>query len=105
MLPAFLEDLAHGRPKRVYTAEGFPELDRTPVPMWGLLDLCLLAASPGHVFTRETILERVWGWGYEGTVRTVDNYVVSLRRKLGSGRRMSPRIRTVPRVGYTLDVA
>ena len=34
--------------------------------------LCLLANSPGQVFSRGTILQRVWGWGYEGTERTVD---------------------------------
>jgi len=64
--------------------------------------LCLLAASPGQVFTREKILERVWGWDYDGTVRTVDNFVASLRKKIEPGR--SPKyIHTVPRVGYRLD--
>lgn len=61
--------------------------------------LCLLASSPGQVFTRETILERVWGWDYEGTERTVDNFVARLRKNLGSRQ----RIRTVPRVGYKLE--
>lgn len=61
--------------------------------------LCLLAASPGHVFTRGTILQRVWGWSYEGTERTVDNFVASLRKKL------DPRqlIKTVPKLGYKFD--
>lgn len=63
--------------------------------------LCLLAAAPGQVFSREKILERVWGWDYEGTLRTVDNFVASLRRKLKAGRGGGKRIRTVPRVGYT----
>ncbi len=63
--------------------------------------LCLLASAPHQVFTRETILERVWGWDYEGTARTVDNFVASLRRKLG-GRRRRRCIVTVPRVGYRL---
>jgi two-component system OmpR family response regulator len=61
--------------------------------------LCLLASSPGQVFTRGTILQRVWGWGYEGTERTVDNFVASLRKKLGA----RELIRTVPRLGYKLD--
>ncbi|MFC1452678.1 response regulator transcription factor [Verrucomicrobiota bacterium] len=65
--------------------------------------LCLLAASPGRVFTREAILERVWGWDYEGTARTVDNFVSSLRKKLEVGRRAPRYIRTVPRVGYKLE--
>lgn len=65
--------------------------------------LCLLAGSPGQVFTRDTILERVWGWDYEGTARTVDNFVASLRKKLRTGRLARSRIRTVPRVGYKLE--
>lgn len=66
--------------------------------------LCLLADSPGKVFTREAILEQVWGWDYEGTARTVDNFVASLRKKLGTGRRVRAHIRTVPRVGYKIEV-
>ena len=65
--------------------------------------LCLLASSPGQVFTRETILERVWGWDYDGTERTVDNFVASLRKKLAADRRARQRIRTVPKVGYKFE--
>lgn len=65
--------------------------------------LSLLAASPGQVFTRETILERVWGWDYDGTARTVDNFVASLRKKLEAGRGLRKCIRTVPLVGYKFD--
>jgi DNA-binding response OmpR family regulator len=62
--------------------------------------LWLLAASPGRVFTREEILQSLWGWDYEGTARTVDNFVSSLRKKLRTARPGSPCIRTVPRIGY-----
>ena len=62
--------------------------------------LCLLADSPGKVFTRETILEKVWGWDYDGTARTVDNFVANLRRKLALSPRGRGTIQTVPRVGY-----
>jgi len=65
--------------------------------------LRLLAATPGRVFTRENILQRLWGWDYDGTARTVDNFVAALRKKLGPGR-AAAYIRTVPRVGYKLDV-
>jgi len=61
--------------------------------------LCLLASSPGQVFTRGTILQRVWGWSYEGTERTVDNFVASLRKKLGT----KELIKTVPGLGYKFD--
>lgn len=66
--------------------------------------LCLLAQSPGTVFTRETILRKVWGWDYDGTARTVDNFMASLRKKLGSDRLAQAYIRTVPRVGYKIEV-
>lgn len=66
--------------------------------------LCLFATAPGQVFTREVILERVWGWDYEGTTRTVDNFVAGLRKKLAGSRRGPHYIQTVPRVGYKLVV-
>jgi DNA-binding response OmpR family regulator len=66
--------------------------------------LCLLAGSPGMVFTRDTIMEKVWGWDYEGTARTVDNFVASLRKKLGTDRLVKAQIRTVPRVGYRIEI-
>lgn len=66
--------------------------------------LCLLAESPGKVFTRETILQNVWGWDYEGTARTVDNFVAGLRKKLGTDGLIRAHIRTVPRVGYKIEV-
>jgi two-component system alkaline phosphatase synthesis response regulator PhoP len=66
--------------------------------------LCLLASSPGRVFTRETILEQVWGWDYDGTARTVDNFVASLRKKTEIGRHAKRYIRTVPRIGYILEI-
>jgi two-component system, OmpR family, alkaline phosphatase synthesis response regulator PhoP len=44
--------------------------------------LCLLARSPGRAFTRAEILDRVWGWGFDGSTRTVDNFILVLRRKI-----------------------
>ena len=66
--------------------------------------LYLLAKSPGKVFSRDTILERVWGWDYEGTARTVDNFVVSLRKKLDGNSGAAKQIKTIPKVGYKLEV-
>jgi DNA-binding response OmpR family regulator len=66
--------------------------------------LVLLAASPGRVFSREAILEQVWGWDYEGTARTVDNFVASLRKKLRVPRHTTAYIKTVPRVGYKFEL-
>ena len=65
--------------------------------------LCLLARSPGQTFTRDTILDRVWGWGFEGTPRTVDNFIMALRRKIEDDPANPRHLRTVRQVGYRLD--
>jgi DNA-binding response OmpR family regulator len=66
--------------------------------------LYLLASNPGHPFGRETILDRVWGWGFEGTTRTVDNYILALRQKLEVDPARPRHIKTVRQVGYRLDL-
>jgi two-component system alkaline phosphatase synthesis response regulator PhoP len=65
--------------------------------------LFLLASNPGHPFSRETILDRVWGWGFDGTTRTVDNYILALRQKLEADPARPRHITTVRQVGYRLD--
>lgn len=66
--------------------------------------LLLLARSPGRPFTREVILDRVWGWEFEGTARTVDNFVMSLRQKIEDDPASPKHLKTVRRVGYRLDL-
>ncbi len=60
--------------------------------------LRFLAARPGKVFTRETLLSRVWGYEYYGGARTVDVHVRRLRAKLGEEH--AHLISTVRSVGY-----
>jgi DNA-binding response OmpR family regulator len=60
--------------------------------------LKFLASHPGKVFTRETLLSRVWGYDYYGGARTVDVHVRRLRAKLGEEH--APLISTVRSVGY-----
>ena len=55
-----------------------------------------LMRSPGVVFSRETLLQRVWGWDFDGGSRTVDVHVQQVRAKLGSS---SDLIETVRGVG------
>ncbi|GAB6933672.1 response regulator transcription factor [Calditerricola satsumensis] len=62
--------------------------------------LALLARHPGQVFDREQLIERVWGWDYEGDVRTVDTHVKALRAKLEEAGCMRDLIETVRGVGY-----
>ena len=64
--------------------------------------LCLLAGSPGRAFTRQAILEKVWGWSFEGTARTVDNFIRSLRQKIEADPAEPRHIVTVRHVGYRL---
>ncbi len=65
--------------------------------------LCLLARSPDRPFTRNVILDRVWGWGFEGTVRTVDNVILGLRKKIEVDPSSPSHIKTVRQVGYKLE--
>jgi len=62
--------------------------------------LKFLASHPGKVFTRETLLNRVWGYEYYGGARTVDVHVRRLRAKLGEEH--SHMIQTLRSVGYKL---
>ncbi|MEZ5377127.1 MAG: response regulator transcription factor [Acidimicrobiales bacterium] len=62
--------------------------------------LRFLTAQPGKVFTRETLLNRVWGYEYYGGARTVDVHVRRLRAKLGEEH--ANLIQTIRSVGYKL---
>lgn len=61
--------------------------------------LKFLAQHPGKVFTRETLLSRVWGYEYYGGARTVDVHIRRLRAKLGEEH--ANLITTVRSVGYS----
>ena len=56
-----------------------------------------LMRKPGIVFSREALLQSVWGWDFDGGSRTVDVHVQTLRQKLGE---RADRIETVRGVGY-----
>jgi DNA-binding response OmpR family regulator len=75
---------------------GGQELELTPKE-FDLLHV--LAVQPGRAYSREYLLQKVWGVDYDGFDRTVDTHVVRLRRKLGS---VGDRVVTVWGVGYKL---
>lgn len=64
--------------------------------------LYYLATHPGRVFTREQILDSVWGFGFYGDSRTVDVHIKRLRDRFGE--RSDWRIETVWGVGYKFMV-
>ena len=61
--------------------------------------LCLLLERPGTVFTRDQILNTIWGYEFDGASRTVDVHVRTLRQKLGQS---GDGIETVRGVGYKI---
>ena len=64
--------------------------------------LYFLASSPNQVFTREQLLDRVWGYDYIGDVRTVDVHIKRLREKIKDHEAW--KLSTVWGVGYKFEV-
>lgn len=63
--------------------------------------LYFFLSNPGQIFSREQLLNRIWGYDFEGTTRTVDTHIKTLRHKLGSEGRY---IVTLIRSGYKFEV-
>ena len=76
------------------------ELDMPPKE---LEVLYYLASHPNMVFTREQLLERVWGFDFFGDSRTVDVHIKRLREKLPECEKYGWEIHTVWRVGYKFE--
>lgn len=62
--------------------------------------LKLLVTNPGRAFTRDELLERIWGYEYYGDTRTVDVHIRHLRAKLKDDENISKAIETVRGIGY-----
>jgi len=92
-----LENLTIYPDRRIVTVEG-----KTVDLRVKEFDLILtLAENKSMVFTREKLLDVVWGYDFAGETRTVDVHIAHLRHKLQG---MRPTIETVWGVGYRLDV-
>ncbi len=61
--------------------------------------LHLLMKNQGSVMTRDVLLERIWGYDFDGETRTIDVHIRTLRQKLGE---MGSIIQTVRGVGYKI---
>ena len=87
----FLDDLAH-----TVTADGAPcELTYKEYEL-----LKFLMLNKEIVLSREKIMDKVWGFDYEGESRTVDMHIKTLRQKLGG---CGALIKTVRNVGYKIS--
>lgn len=64
--------------------------------------LYFLMSNPRQVFSREQLLNRIWGYDFEGSTRTVDTHIKTLRQKLGSEGKC---IVTLVHFGYKFEVA
>ncbi len=77
--------------------------ERIDMPPKELELLYFLASHPGQVFTREQLLEQVWGYDYFGDSRTVDVHIKRLREKFLGSEEHGWQIRTVWGVGYKFE--
>ena len=79
-------------------------VDGTPVemPPKELELLYFLASSPNQVFTREQLLDQIWGYEYVGDTRTVDVHIKRLREKIKD--HPTWRLSTVWGIGYKFEV-
>lgn len=88
------EDIVLSKSKRMAIA-GDKQLDLTPKEFD---TLALLLSNPGRVYTREQLLNLIWGMEYYGDTRTVDIHIQRVRKKLGE--KYADLVQTVYGVGY-----
>ena len=62
--------------------------------------LRLMATNPGKVFTRDYLLEQLWGYDYLGDTRTVDVHMRRLRQKIADDPSCPKQLKTVHGIGY-----
>ena len=65
--------------------------------------LAHFVGNPGRTFSRDELLSAAWGYGYEGTARTVDNFVSQLRSKFEKAPDEPAHFSTVRGLGYRFD--
>jgi two-component system alkaline phosphatase synthesis response regulator PhoP len=84
-------------PSRRRVTRGEEEVSLTPLEFEILVTL---ARNPGVVFSRDQLMDRVWGYRDYAGGRVVDSHVARIRRKLGDEAAEPRYIRTVHGVGY-----
>jgi len=94
-----LADLVINRRRHEVQVRG-QVVDLTPTE-FRLLEV--LAAEPGRAFTRLELLDRVFGYDFEGFERTVDVHVKNLRKKIEPDPKQPTHIKTIYGVGYKFE--
>src|SRR5207248_4102823 len=93
-------ELAIDEDRRTMSVRGEP-VELTPTE-WGVL--VALTRTPGRVYSRYELINRVRGYEFEGYERTIDSHVKNLRRKIERDPRNPRVIETVLGVGYRLGL-
>ena len=77
---------------------------RIPLTKKEIETMWTLASHPNKVFTRDNLLDSLWGYDYYGDSRTVDSHIKRLRSKLDSVEHPDWGIKTIWGVGYKFEV-
>lgn len=94
----YIDYLSINKARRIVEADGNPiDLSLKEFDL-----LYLLAKNRGFVYSRDMLLEKVWGYDYEGETRTVDVHISNLRKKLEKDDQNPKIIKTVRGVGYKI---
>lgn len=94
----YIDYLSINKARRIVEANGNPiDLSLKEFDL-----LYLLAKNRGFVYSRDMLLEKVWGYDYEGETRTVDVHISNLRKKLEKDDQNPKIIKTVRGVGYKI---
>lgn len=65
--------------------------------------LFTLVSSPGKIFTRDQLIQLIWGYDYEGDERTVDVHITRLRERLNHMKNVGMEIKTIRGLGYRAE--
>lgn len=87
--------------RQTYSVQAGDQLLTLPLKEFELL--FKLASYPGKTFSREQLIEQIWGFDYEGDERTVDVHIKRLRERFPDGQ-YGLRITTIRGLGYRLEV-
>lgn len=77
---------------------------RVPLTKKEIETMWTLAGNPGKVFTRDNLLDSLWGYDYYGDSRTVDSHIKRLRAKLDTVDHPNWAIKTIWGVGYKFEL-